>query len=109
MGPADPFREVLLQRCENRIPPLAVDRPNLTDMAVEEAPSRHLVGHHLDEGAGMEVRPLLGPDEPLDHLQRGDHPAEAQPRGEALGEDASSSFEWSSPSSTTSGGRYSLS
>lgn len=99
MGPADPFREVLLQRCENRIPPLAVDRPNLTDMAVEEAPSRHLVSHHLDEGAGMEVRPLLGPDEPLDHLQR----------GEALGEDASSSFEWSSPSSTTSGGRYSLS
>ena len=84
LRPAHPLREVPLERGQHRVPPLAVDLADRLHVAVEEPVLRHLVRHHLAEGAGVEVGALLHLHEARDHRLRRHHPGDAQPRGERL-------------------------
>ena len=81
-------REVPFQHLQHQIAPLAVHAADLAHVLVKEAVVHHLVGHHLVEGARVQVHALLGHDAALDDRLRCDDPAKPQAGSQRLGKGA---------------------
>src|SRR3954452_1460116 len=88
MGPRHFLGEELVQGLQHDVATLVVNAANEFHVFVEEVICRNLVGHHLVEGAGVQVGALLQLYEFADDLTGRNNPAQAQSGSECLRERA---------------------
>ena len=88
MGPGDAGRKVFFHGLEHHVAALLVDLADLAHVGADQAALADVIGNILDEGAGMQIRPLLGLHQPVDDRLGGHDPAQSQAGCQRLGEGA---------------------
>jgi hypothetical protein len=84
-GPAAAVRPELFQSVDHGIAPLVVYLTDLFDVYFENAALCHIIGDHLIEGAGVQVRSLFAcPKRAI--ISAGPRPSDTESRRQRLGE-----------------------